>query len=137
MIDTDNAMDVLVIENSSVLRRRLVDSLRQIEGINIIGEVSGAEEAITYFNKHKPNLVILDIGLSGGSGIDVLRAIKQGKNPAKIIVMTNYPYPQYRKKCFELGADYFFDKSVNFQDVIKVVSQLVDGNKRERARQSL
>ncbi|MCK7481263.1 MAG: hypothetical protein M0C28_31790 [Candidatus Moduliflexus flocculans] len=42
----------------------------------------------------------------------------QARNAAAVvIVLTNYPLPQYRDRCLEAGADFFFDKSVQFEDV--------------------
>ena len=42
-----------------------------------------------------------------------------------VIIFTNYPYPQYRKKCMEAGADFFFDKSMEFEKIPEVLGQLV------------
>ena len=69
--------------------------------------------------------MILDIRLLGGSGIDVLRTLKQEKPSPHVIMLTNYPYPQYREKCLEAGADFFFDKSREFHQVTEVLQQLV------------
>jgi DNA-binding response OmpR family regulator len=68
--------------------------------------------------------VILDIRMPGGSGMDVLQAIKREKQAPMVIMLTNYPYPQYRKKCLGLGADYFFDKSTEFEKVTELFKQL-------------
>jgi DNA-binding response OmpR family regulator len=56
--------------------------------------------------------------------MDVLQALKQGKQAPMVIMLTNYPYPQYRKKCLGLGADYFFDKSTEFEKVTELFKQL-------------
>jgi hypothetical protein len=42
--------------------------------------------------------------------------------------LTNYPYPQYRKKCEELGADYFFDKVTEIEEIPKVIEELAKKN---------
>jgi hypothetical protein len=39
-------------------------------------------------------------------------------------MLTNYPYPQYREKCEELGADYFFDKVAEIEEIPKVIKEL-------------
>jgi hypothetical protein len=44
-------------------------------------------------------------------------------------MLTNYPYPQYRKKCMELGADYFFKKSTEFENVMETLKQLIQNSK--------
>jgi DNA-binding NarL/FixJ family response regulator len=68
--------------------------------------------------------VILDIRMPGGSGIDVLENIKKTNAAPVVIVLTNYPYPQYRKKCMALGAEYFFDKTTEFEKVTEVIENL-------------
>ena len=69
-------------------------------------------------------MVILDIRLPGLSGIDVLKDIRDKKLPIRVIMLTNYPYPQYRKKCEELGADYFFDKVTEIEEIPKMIEEL-------------
>lgn len=72
----------------------------------------------------EPDLVILDIHLNGKNGIQVLEEIQAEKNPPTVIMLTAYPYPQYRKKCFELGADYFLDKTVDFEQIPQVIEEI-------------
>ena len=59
-----------------------------------------------------------------GSGMEVLAQVKEEEPPPVIIMLTNYPYPQYRRKCIEAGADYFFDKSTEFRKVAEVLETL-------------
>jgi DNA-binding NarL/FixJ family response regulator len=70
-------------------------------------------------------VVILDIRMPDKSGIEVLKDIRNKKLPIRVIMLTNYPYPQYRKKCEELGADYFFDKVTEIEEIPKVIEELV------------
>ena len=69
--------------------------------------------------------------MPGGSGIDVLREIKQNNQTPLVIVLTNYPYPQYRRKCMDAGADFFFDKSTEFDKVTEVLKQLKQNQSRQ------
>jgi DNA-binding NarL/FixJ family response regulator len=63
--------------------------------------------------------------MPSGSGISVLEEVKRrGKSPV-VIMLTNYPYPQYRKKCMDAGADYFFDKSNEFHKVTEVLARMI------------
>ena len=72
-------------------------------------------------------MVILDIRMPNGSGIDVLREIKKNEHAPIVIMITNYPYPQYQKKCEAAGADYFFDKATEIGKVTEVLEQLILG----------
>jgi len=57
----------------------------------------------------------------------VLQEIKRDKPSCKVIVLTNYPYREYRKKCMELGADFFFDKATEFDKIPEVLERLISG----------
>ena len=94
----------------------------------MVRQAENVPEAVTAIRELKPDVVILDIRMPGGCGIDVLNTIdKSGRTPV-VIMLTNYPYPQYRKKCFAAGADYFFDKSSEFEKVIDVLQCVPAGN---------
>jgi CheY-like chemotaxis protein len=71
-----------------------------------------ALEAVDFIPKLKPDVVILDVRMPGKNGIDVLKQIKTDESPPIVIMFTNYPYPQYRDRCLQAGADFFFDKTL-------------------------
>jgi DNA-binding NarL/FixJ family response regulator len=104
-------MKILIVDDSAVVRERLVGMLSEIEGVEIAGEAENPQEAIEAIRRLKPDAVVLDIQMPGGNGIDVLEQIKKDSPAPMVIMLTNFPYPQYRKKCMEIGADFFFDKS--------------------------
>jgi DNA-binding NarL/FixJ family response regulator len=98
--------------------------LSNINNVDIVGQAHNAQDALASILEAKPDVVILDIRLPGKSGIDVLKDIRAKKLPIRIIMLTNYPYPQYRKKCESLGADYFFDKVTEIEEIPKVIEKL-------------
>ena len=116
---------VLIVDDSSLLRERLKDALSEIDGIEIIGEAQDKYEAINSIGKLNPDVVILDIRMPKGNGFEVLHNVKKDRPSCVVIIFTNYPYPQYRKKCMEAGADFFFDKSMEFEKIPEVLGQLV------------
>ena len=59
--------------------------------------------------------------MPGINGIDVLKSIKKTDPETIILILTNFPYPQYRDTCMKAGADYFFDKSNEFEKVVDVL----------------
>jgi len=119
-------MKVLVVDDSALLRERLVSMISELPEVTTIGQAQDSSQALSTVQKLNPDVVILDIRLSEGNGIEILQRIKK-KNAAPVTIMfTNYPYSQYRKKCEETGADFFFDKSTEFHkitDVLKKIGQ--------------
>jgi DNA-binding NarL/FixJ family response regulator len=120
-------MKVFIADDSPILRERLHAMLSELPGIKVIGQAGNVPETIESIQALHPDAVILDIGMPGGNGIDVLKNIKKiGVTPV-VIMLTNYSDPRYRKTCMDLGAEYFFDKSTEFTKARKVCEQLAKG----------
>ena len=129
-------MRVLIVDDSKIVCEGLQHMIIHIADIEIVGPAHNALDAIRFVSESKPDVVILDIRLPGLSGIDVLKDIRAKKLPIRVIMLTNYPYPQYRKKCGELGADYFFDKVTEIEEIPKVIEELAK-NKPETVKKQL
>ena len=124
-------MKVLIVDDSEVVRERLKAMLSDVTELKNISQAGDVPEAIGSIQKLNPEVVILDIRMPGGSGIDVLREIKKGNQPPLVMVLTNYPYPQYHRKYIDAGADFFFDKSTEFEKVTEVLKQLIQNPSRQ------
>jgi DNA-binding NarL/FixJ family response regulator len=118
-------MRVLIADDSHLLVERLVAALDEVGGIEIVGQVGTAAQASEAIQRLKPDVVILDICMPGGSGIDVLEGMRKDQLSPTVVVLTNYGQAQYRKKCLESGATFFFDKSSEFEKVADVLQRLV------------
>jgi len=110
-------MKVLIVDDSKIVCDGLQQMLINIDDVEVVGPAHNAHEATAAISELKPDVVILDIRLPGPSGIEVLKDIRDKKLPIRVIMLTNYPYPQYRKKCEELGADYFIDKVTEIEKI--------------------
>lgn len=121
-------MKVFIADDSAEFRERIVDMISGAESIEMVGQAENVPEAINAIRELKPDVVILDMRMPGGCGIDVLNTIEKNGRVPIVIMLTNYPYPQYRKKCFDAGADFFFDKSSEFEKVIDVLQSVPAGS---------
>ena len=126
-----DSVKVLIVDDSEILRDRLIAMLSEIVEPENISQAKDVPDAISSFRKLHPDVVILDIRMPGGSGIEVLEEMKKSSRPPLVIVFTNYPYPQYRRKCIEAGADFFFDKSTEFDKATEVLKQLSRNQSRQ------
>lgn len=129
------SLKVYVVEDSALVRQRLVDMLAEMgedEAVEVVGRAWDARGAIAAIREMKPDVVILDVRLAQGTGIEVLQAIKGDASPPVVIMLTAFPYPQYRARCQEAGADYFFDKFTEFERVVEVVAALREGTNVRR-----
>jgi len=126
-------MKVLIVDDSKIVCNGLQQILSNIAGVDIvIQQAHTGKDAIMSISESKPDVVILDIRLPDLSGIDVLADIRAKRLSAKVIILTNYPYPQYRKKCKELGADYFFDKVAEFEEIPVLIEKLAKKEHEKR-----
>ena len=114
---SNSKIKVFIADDSLIVREHLVTMLDELAGIEIVGQAGNVAEAISAIRLLKPDAVILDILMPGGSGIDVLENIKQNDSTLVVIVLTNYPYPIFRQKCLQAGADFFLDKSTEFDQI--------------------
>jgi DNA-binding NarL/FixJ family response regulator len=117
-------MKVYIVDDSKMVCEGLRKMLAPIAGVEIVGQAENAEDAIQSIPALMPDVVILDVRLPGQSGIDVLMDIRAKKLPSSVIMLTNYPYPQYREKCMALGADYFFDKVTEIDAIPRLIGEL-------------
>jgi DNA-binding NarL/FixJ family response regulator len=112
---------VFIADDSALVRERLQARLAEIAGVELVGQSGNAGEAITAIQQLRPDVVILDIRLPGGNGIRALQAVKQGEAPPVVIILTAFAYPQHRARYLAAGADYFFDKAAEFDQVFTVL----------------
>lgn len=117
-------LTVFLADDSSFVRDRLPGMLTEMAGVEVIGQAADGIVAVNSIRKLKPDIVVLDIRMPGKNGMEVLQEIKTFEPIPCVIILTNYPYPQYRKKCLEMGADYFLDKSADFDKLFTVIKQL-------------
>src|SRR5512143_3397602 len=97
--EQDRSMKVFLVDDSVVIRQRLKRMLADLKEVQVTGEAGDADQATQAIKDSKPDVVLMDIHLIGGSGIDVLEKVKREQPAPAVIILTNYPYPQYRQKC--------------------------------------
>jgi len=122
---------VLIVDNSSNVRRLVINLLSPIKNIEVVGEAGTVMQAIEMFEKTNPDVVILDLHYPEGGGFDVLDHIKIHRPGTMVIVLTNYPLLPYRKRCIEAGAEYFFDKSMEFDKIAEVINEPTSSKERQ------
>lgn len=114
---------VLIVDDSAVVRDRVARLLQAAAGVRLVGHATNIASALRQIDEHRPDAVILDLGLEGGSGIEVLERLQASAYRPRVVVFTNYPLEEYRRRCFDLGATAFLDKSVQFDQVVSAVTR--------------
>jgi DNA-binding NarL/FixJ family response regulator len=119
-------MRVFIADDSMVVVERLADLLGEVPGVQLVGRASDAPQAIHSILEMNPDAVILDLQMPGGTGLEVLRAVRRTHPSLYVLICTNFPYPQYREECIAAGANFFLDKSSEFEKIPTIFRDLIE-----------
>jgi DNA-binding NarL/FixJ family response regulator len=122
-------MKIFVVEDSAAVRERLIEMIREIADIEVVGEADTYDAAVSGILNTRPDVAVLDIKLAddGGSGIDVLAQVRKRLPAMKAIMLSNYATPQHMKASADAGAEYFLDKSADFERITEILEQIKSG----------
>jgi DNA-binding NarL/FixJ family response regulator len=114
---------VFVVEDSELIRKRIIENISTMGGFDVVGFAESADEAVESISQLHPDIVITDIQLKEGSGIDVVRKVRASPYlpRPRIFVLTNYAFPEYKRQCSVAGADEFFDKSSEYDRFLSLM----------------
>ena len=121
---------ILLIEDSAVLSRRLVDLLSEPGRLCVTGKAATQSEALMRLQEGTYDVLVVDIELAEGNGVAVIRQVRQLFAPDAqpvVVVLTNYASDFVRDHCFAAGADYFLDK---MRDIARLKAVVADGNSK-------
>jgi len=115
---------ILLVEDSALIRDAIVESLSDNPAIRFDGFATTQDEAIALLHDRPFELMLVDIELAKGNGFEVIKAINSGISQVSqplCIMFTNHAYTYYRNQAKELGVEYFFDKSMDFDLTIETI----------------
>lgn len=121
---------ILLIEDSDVLSRRLVDLLSEPGRLAVAAQAATQTEALTRLKEAMFDVLVVDIELAEGNGVAVIRHARQLYPPEAqplIVVLTNYASDFVRDHCFAAGADFFLDK---MRDISMLKGIVADGKSK-------
>lgn len=111
----------MIVDDSSLVGERIRNLVKETEGIKIIAQVESSAAAIKFIESQEPDVILLDINMPGGSGVEFLKNVKKSYSNIIVIMLSNFSDRYYRNLCEQYGADYFFDKSMEFEKVLDVL----------------
>ena len=124
---SETELRVFLVEDSAAIRERLTETLSSLKHVQVAGHAETEAAAIAALQADPCDAVVLDLQLKQGHGFNVLKALRSDPNTARMIVLvlTNHATPQYLARSIELGADHFFDKSHEYDQLCAALKQLV------------
>jgi DNA-binding NarL/FixJ family response regulator len=117
-------LKVLLVEDSILMRAHVASSLRAIKGVAAVRQATDVPSGLQLLESLKPEVLILDVELPGQTGMDLLKIARRKDAAVVIIMLTNHDHPKLREKCAELGANFFFNKTTEFDRIAEVCRDL-------------
>jgi two-component system, OmpR family, response regulator len=121
-------LKTFLVEDSPVIRSNLVAALEDLAPVQVVGFAESASEACSQLRDMQDqgdcDLVIVDVFLKSGSGLDVLRYLREVGAPTRRVVLTNYATAEIRNECLSLGAMAVFDKSRDIDALVDLCNRM-------------
>ena len=118
---------LLVVDDHEVVRQGLVALLDRREGFQVVAEAGTVAEAIDQAERHHPDLVVMDVRLPDGSGIEACRAIRERRPETRIIMLTSYPDEEAVLSAIVAGASGYLLKQVRARDLVAGIAAVGRG----------
>jgi two-component system response regulator DesR len=112
---------VFLADDSAAIRSRVTGMLHS-RALEVVGEAETPRACIAGILATVPDVVVLDVQLDGGQGLEVLRAVRGAEPRIAFVVFSNNSGPAYRKRYLEAGAFRFLDKSAEIEQLVDAVS---------------
>jgi DNA-binding NarL/FixJ family response regulator len=117
-----NAPRVFIADDSAMIRER-VAGLLTARAMTVVGQSDTPQGSIDGILSAHPDVVVLDVQLEGGSGLQVLRAVRLAEPGIAFVVFSNNSGPAYRKLYLKEGAERFLDKSSEYEQLALAVER--------------
>ena len=117
-------MRILIADDHHLVRRGVADLLSKEAGWEICGEAADAPEALEKASKLSPDLILLDISMPNGSGLETARRIRQEIPHVKILMMSHHDATQFVQSAIASGADGCIDKARLALDLVATIKSL-------------
>lgn len=118
---SDAPLKVFLADDSAAIRER-VAQLLAARAMDIVGEGETPQACIAGILATHPDVVVLDVQLEGGTGLEVLRGVRQAEPGIAFVVFSNNSHAAYRKRYLGEGAARFLDKSAEFDQLVQAVA---------------
>jgi len=119
-------VDVVLVDDHAIWRDGVKGLLEDTE-FNVIGEAASGKEAIDLLTKVHPRIVLLDIRMAGGDGLDALQTIKANHPTVSVIMLTTYDNPTYMARAVAGGASGYVLKGVGGEQLLEALQAVAQG----------
>ena len=118
---------LLVVDDHEVVRQGLVALLDRRESFQVVAEAGTVAEALEQARRHRPEIVIMDVRLPDGSGIEACRAIRAEFPTTRVVMLTSYPDEEAVLSAIVAGASGYLLKQIRARDLVAALETVGRG----------
>ncbi|MGG0260234.1 response regulator transcription factor [Bacillus mycoides] len=119
--------NVLIVDDHFVVREGLKLIIETSDSFQIIGEVANGEEALSFIEKKKPDVILMDLNMPKMSGLETIEALNEKQNHTPIIILTTYNEDELMVKGIELGAKGYLLKDTDRENLFRTLEAAIRG----------
>jgi two-component system, NarL family, invasion response regulator UvrY len=124
------AVRLFVVDDHAIVRRGIVQVLSEHPDVQIVAEAADYAGLRAELKKHgEPDVLVMDVGLPGKNGIDILKALRDEHPKLKVLMVSMYPEDQYAVRAFRAGAFGYLNKASAPEKLLEALSQVIAGRK--------
>lgn len=120
---------ILIADDHPVVRKGLKEIIEEIPDMAVRGEASTGQETLEKVRKGDFDIVVLDISMPGGNGLDILKQLKSEKPEISVLVLSMYPEEQYAVRVLRAGASGYLTKESAPEELIAAIRKAAKGGK--------
>lgn len=124
---SENKKITVVLVDDHALWRGGVRSMLEDSEFDVVGEAGSGKEAVEKVQALKPMIVLLDIRMAGGDGLDALQVIKSNSPQTAVIMLTTYDNPTYMARAVAGGASGYLLKGIGLDELIEALQAVANG----------
>jgi two-component system, NarL family, response regulator DevR len=118
---------LLVVDDHEVVRQGLVSLLDRRSGFEVVAQAGSVSESIAMAARYEPDLVIMDVRLPDGSGIEACREIRAARPETRVIMLTSYPDEEAVLSAIIAGASGYLLKQIRGRDLVSALEAVGRG----------
>lgn len=120
---------ILIVDDHTLLRQALKMALEANSRFSIVGEAGSGEEAIQVAEKLRPDVITMDINLTGINGIEATKRIRKIMPRSKVLGVSQHTHPSFALKMLQAGASGYVTKTSSTQEMVKAITEIQEGKK--------
>jgi DNA-binding NarL/FixJ family response regulator len=122
-----HVLRLLVVDDHEVVRQGLAALLDRREGFQVVAEAGTVAESLEQARRHQPDIVVMDVRLPDGSGIEACREIRAEMPATRVVMLTSYPDEEAVLSAIVAGASGYLLKQVRARDLVAALEAVGRG----------